>query len=114
MPLTNRRILELARIGLQAELANLDQLLDQPEKRRGRPPANGNSTASDLPKVTVEIDQPQKRKVTAKGRKKMAEAQKKRWAEFHAAKLAASKKTKVTAKAKKVAKEKSMVASQGQ
>jgi hypothetical protein len=68
---------------IETEIARLKQaraLLasDQPYKRRGRPPGSVNkkSAASQGPTLVA----PKKRTMSAAGRKRIAEAQRKRWA----------------------------------
>jgi hypothetical protein len=68
---------------IETEIARLKQaraLLasDQPYKRRGRPPGstNKNSVVSQAPTLVA----PKKRTMSAAGRKRIAEAQRKRWA----------------------------------
>lgn len=77
-------LLKAAKIGYQHKLAEVEALIaaqtgsSQPQKR-GRPKLSAVETpAAPIP--------PKKRKMSAAGRKRISDATKKRWAEFHAAK----------------------------
>jgi hypothetical protein len=72
--------LRAERAAIDEALAALDRIARAtPQKRRGRPPAWLAATTGAIP---MEGEAPKKRSLSPEVRKKMAEAQKKRWAAY--------------------------------
>jgi hypothetical protein len=74
-------ILEAALVGYQAELQRIDEKMSAIRKHLG----GRVNIAALAPAVSSDGSRP-KRQMSAAARKRIAEAQKKRWAEFHAMK----------------------------
>ena len=98
-------LLQAALEGLELQKTRLDQQIIavrtrlgiQP-KRRGRPPKNPTALASLAPAPVAEPT-PGKRDLSPAARKRIAEAQKKRWAEHRKAKAKAAAKKPAAAEA---------------
>lgn len=76
---TNRALLEAALVGYQAQLASIQQSMQEIRKQLGQKAAPGGSVD------TGAVAQPTrtKRRLSAAARKRIALAQRKRWAEYN-------------------------------
>jgi hypothetical protein len=88
MPALDSSILEAALMGLQAQRSKLDEYISAIQRmlrqgRRGRPPQTDRTTAELSRK-------PRKRRLTAAGRKRIAEAARQRWAALRAEQVGAA------------------------
>ena len=71
-------------------LAQAIEALQGGGKRRGRPPRSGANAVSSVPAAATAKIPARKRKLSAAGRKAIADAAKRRWAAIKAAKPASS------------------------
>ena len=86
--------LELQKGRLEQQIIAVRTRLGIQPKRRGRPPKTSSALASLAPATPAAVPTSGKRDLSPAARKRIAEAQKKRWAEHRKAKAkAASKKT---------------------
>lgn len=78
-------LLLAARIGCQTKLAQVEALISAAQTGSSQPQKRGRPKLSAVETPAAPIP-PKKRKMSAAGRKRISDATKKRWAEFHAAK----------------------------
>lgn len=98
MQFTNpEAVLVAARIGFEAQIAEIDRELGQIRKEaKSRNGVTGIATPRTgirqvaAPSAPPVAEQPKKRKMTAAARKRIAAAQKKRWAKVHKEEAAAA------------------------
>jgi hypothetical protein len=76
---TDRSLLEAALVGYQAQLASIQQSMQEIRKQLG-PKSTAGAAAQPAPRT--------KRRLSAAARKRIALAQKKRWAEYNRKKAA--------------------------
>ncbi|MGA2434483.1 MAG: hypothetical protein ABSG25_04280 [Bryobacteraceae bacterium] len=90
----NATLLQAALDGLEAQKSKIEEQIVAVQRmlghRRGRPPGSGKSSAAQ-PKSPVADAPAQKRPMSAASRKRIARAQKRRWAEYHKRAAAAAK-----------------------
>jgi hypothetical protein len=77
---TDRSFLEAALVGYQAQLASIQQSIKEIRKQLGQKSGGASPAAEAAPRT--------KRRLSAAARKRIALAQKKRWAEYNRKKAA--------------------------